>query len=443
MRSMRWPAWPCSGWPRAGGDVILSLYRAAWEPLLVLARLFAAPERLCADLPDRPQEKGGGALWLHAASLGECKGLWAFAETLWSADPHVRLVLTTNTTAGLDFLREKMVLAPNHENRGRGTGSVVRLAPLDHPRVAARLLRAHDVRALVLFEVELWPHWMLAARGTKGRSVPVFRISARVTDRARRRYAGNRFLAAALRRVLGGIAWTQAQTGDEAALLRGLGAPHVEAGGDLRGLYYLDSGESPRTHASHVPDKPRRGLAFVSMHAKELPAIVPSLREGRTDEPIRIFPRKLKELPAFRKALEPLGFALHSEQPDAPRVIVDSFGIVGPALRTARAAVVGGSFLPHNRIGGHNLWEPLLAGASIVVGRRHDNQLYLARRLADAGLLRVARNTVELSDALNAEIERPESLEARENFIANERVLLRQAAARASHTILAVLKKRD
>jgi 3-deoxy-D-manno-octulosonic-acid transferase len=440
MWPMLRPAWPCFGWPRAGDDVtpaLLWLYRAAWEPLLGVARLFAAPERLCADLPDHPQQKGGGSLWLHAASLGECKGLWAFAQTLWSADPRVRLVFTTNTTTGLDFLREKLMLAPENHERA---GNVARLAPLDHPRVAARLLRAHDIRALVLFEVELWPHWIFAARSA---GVPVFWISARVTQRARRRYAGNRFFAAALRRVLGGVVWAQAQAGEEAAQLRAWGISHVETGGDLRGLHYLDSQKPAHTRAANRPEKPRLGIAFVSLHAEELPAIVPGIAEARADEPILIFPRKMKELPAFRKALEPLGFSLHSEQPDAPRIIVDSFGLVGKALMTARVAVIGGSFPAHDRIGGHNLWEPLLADAPMVIGPRHDNQSYLARRLTDARLLRVARNTAELSGALKTDFEPLASTAARESFIANERSRLQQAAARAADMILAVLKKRD
>jgi 3-deoxy-D-manno-octulosonic-acid transferase len=426
-----------------GGAPLLAMYRAVWEPLLGIARLFAAPERLATDLPDHSGVHGAApSVWLHAASLGECKGLWAFAQTLWAANPHMHLVFTTNTVTGLAFLREALAIDP--ANREHGTA---RLAPLDHPRVAARLLRAFDVRALVLFEVELWPHWMLAARQQKGGNVPVFWISARVTERARRRYAGNRFFAAALRRVLGGITWTQAQTESEADWLRACGAPRIETGGDLRGLYYLAAAKS--AHA-HLPESSRHGVAFVSLHAEELPAIVPVLREARTDEPIHVFPRKLKELQAFRQALEPLGFTMRSEQSESTRQIVDSFGLVAKTLQTTRVAVIGGSFLPHDRIGGHNLWEPLLTGAPIVIGSHHGNQLYLVRRLENAGLLRVARNFAELSEALNAPVElmvAPEAqnkmAEARENFIASERVVLQQATERAADMILTVLKKRD
>src|SRR5690606_31150175 len=121
---------------------------------------------------------------------------------------------------------------------------------------------AHRVRALVLFEVELWPHWIAAARRA---GVPVSWISARLTPRARRRYAGNVLVAAALRRVLEDIEWIQAQTGDEEHALRRLGAARVETGGDLRGLHSLRRA-SGRLEVEARDERARRGVAFVSIH---------------------------------------------------------------------------------------------------------------------------------------------------------------------------------
>jgi 3-deoxy-D-manno-octulosonic-acid transferase len=401
----------------------LRLYRAAWEPALWIVRLCAGLEKITGivgiglwparwRLAERLDTGSAGTdahrnqktIWLHAASLGECKGLWAFAQTLRGGIPaETRILLTANTTTGLDFLRAQIA--------GDATPAdfSARLAPLDHPRIARNFLRANNVRALALFEVELWPHWIFAARRE---SVPVFWISARLTARARRRYAGNAFFAAALRRVLGGIEWIQAQTDEDAAGLRALGGQDVEVGGDLRGLYYLK--ESDRAVADKAEGL-RRGTAFVSIHAQELSALVPRIAAAHAETPIRIFPRKMEELSQFIKTLAPHGFVLHSRDsaPDAPRVIVDSFGRVAETLAHARTVVVGGSFVADDRIGGHNLWEPLLSGARVEIGPYHANQLYLAHKLA--------------------EVDNPD---AREKFIARESYVLKQGANHASERLL-------
>jgi 3-deoxy-D-manno-octulosonic-acid transferase len=201
---------------------------------------------------------------------------------------------------------------------------------------------------------------------------------------------------AAARRVLQGVAWTQAQSEGDADALRRAGCRDVDVGGDLRGLQSLGDIEGVAPHAHEE----RNGVAFVSFHVEELPALVPMLREARNESPLIVFPRKPDEFPAFRKALALLGFVSHSEDPRAPRRIVDRFGLVGEALREVRVAAIGGSFTRDDRLGGHNLWEPMLAGCRVAVGPHHENQMWLAKRLRAAGLLRVIRDAAEWKTVL-------------------------------------------
>jgi 3-deoxy-D-manno-octulosonic-acid transferase len=281
------------------------------------------------------------------------------------------------------------------------------LAPLDHPRVVRRFLRAHDVRALVLFELELWPHFAREARRA-GR--PVLWISA-LTPRW------------APRAVLENIDWTLAQTEADAARLRAAGAGDVETGADLRGLHYLEEARLEEARRAELRDAPdpkeaRAGIALVSLHADELPGILPALSRARDDIPLFVFPRKTDSLPAFRAALKPLGFEPESVNPRAARQIVDRFGLVGGTLARCRAAVIGGSFAPH---GGHNLWEPLRAGVTTVIGPWHESQRYLAEKLEAAGLLKILPAVPDL----NALHEGPDSRAACILFAEAEERLLR------------------
>jgi len=476
-------------------NLLLIAYRLAWEPVLGAARLLAVLERLAgrpltparwrlaerldarAPFGDRDAENAGGALWLHAASLGECKGLWAFAQILQAglherAKEHpdvsrTRLLLTTNTVAGLAFLRGEIARASESgaKDAARTEGALAaRLAPLDHPRLARRFLAAHGIRALVLFEVELWPHWMRAARRA---GVPTLWISARLTERARRRYAGNRLAAGALRRVLRGVELIQVQRIEEEHALRrllGTEARAVETGGDLRGLHYLSN--RPRTRdASRSGGFPapanlagtspaRRGLAFVSLHAHELTVLAPHIRKAlRTrnpPSPVYVFPRRPEEASLFLAQLASEGFVLHSRLPGARRVIVDSFGLVGDALPRARTAVIGGSFggddSPSAPIGGHNVWEPLVAGCRIIIGPHHENQKALVERLIPEGWLRVSRDgelaaDADPDDGDGAATDDERARREREEFLRAERARLQDCAQRVVKHMFQLLRE--
>jgi 3-deoxy-D-manno-octulosonic-acid transferase len=405
----------------------LALYRAAWEPALGLLRALSGAERLVGEtvLPPRwrpserltlPRLAPGPRLWLHAASLGECKGLWAFAQTLSSLP--CGFVLTANTVEARDYLRAR---AADTEAPSRWHA---RLAPPDHPRVVRRFLEACGVRGLVLFEVELWPHFI---RESRRGNIPVFWISARLTRRAARRYG---LFPAAMREILRGIDWTQTHGMREAEALENYGCDPVEVGGDLRGLAYLDAAPlEPSVDGAR--EAGREGFAFVSFHADELGALKKLV--ANTREPVYVLPRKAGEFARFASELAPLGFEPVSANPGATRQIVDAFGRTDEILARVRGAVVGGSFSDH---GGHNLWEPLAAGVPAAIGPRHESQEYLAARLDAQGLLRVVKNIpAEGVETLFPRSSAPHAPATLKNAAARERAVLRAAAEAARAAI--------
>ncbi len=364
--------------PKRSFSPLLWVYRLVWEPALALAWCLAWWEKHTRLIPARWRLRARAAapppipalhpvVWLHAASLGECKGSWALAQAL--AEAPLDFVLTATTVTGYDFLARQI------QAYAGGARFFAALAPWDHPRLVRRFLKGYRVRALLLFEMELWPHYVIAAARLQ---VPVFWVSARWTPRAER---FGRLCPGLIRSVLGRVDWVQSQTESEAARVHRRGGRRVSAGGDLRALHYLATvSESP-------PWPQRRGLAFLSLHAAELPGLLPALSALGGADPVYLFPRYLQEMPRFAAALSPLGFERLSSRPDSPRVLVDVFGQVGARLPHCHTAVVGGSFAPR---GGHNLWEPLVAGTAIWVGPHFWNQAALAQRLRAAGLLRVA-----------------------------------------------------
>ena len=406
----------------------IRLYRLAWTPALFAVQVLAVLENILDGkiwpkrwrLRERlgwrwPEPLSGKTIWLHAASLGECKGLWALAQSL--KELPTSFVLTANTTSGLEFLSQRIASLEDSQ-RWRTV-----LAPFDHPAIIRRFLARFRVQALVLFEIELWPHFISA---TRKNGKPVFWVSARLTPKAFR--TRNLFPETA-RNLLGSLNWIQTQSGEEANALRSWGCKSVSVGADLRGLYYLNSLHN--ISQSACKDWTRfLGVAFISLHQEELSTVLAAIKNIDSSIPVFVFPRKMEELRHFQKALKPLGFDLHSQNPDSPRLIVDSFGLVAEFLERCHAAVIGGSFAPY---GGHNLWEPLEVGIHIIMGPHYSNQNYLAQKLAAAGLLRIANRP------LNGEFLRKSEMDpgpACREFTASESYILQQAVEEIEKRLL-------
>jgi len=280
---------------------------------------------------------------------------------------------------------------------------------LDHPHFVQRFLDCFQIKILILFEVELWPHFILTARKNK---IPVFWVSARLTPKARHRYAK---FPGATHVVLGALTWVQAQSEEEVNTLPSWGCKSVEVGADLRGLHYLNT-SVPKKEARIWSG--RNDVGFLSLHAAELPYILSAIEFLSKDKSLFVFPRKMKELIHFQKALEPLGFTLHSQHPENRLLIVDSFGKVTEFLEHCHTVVIGGSFAPY---GGHNLWEPLAAGVSMVIGPHHWNQDYLARKLGTMGLIHIFNTPLNVEFLRKPEADRHP---ATRNFIESEKALL-------------------
>jgi 3-deoxy-D-manno-octulosonic-acid transferase len=112
--------------------------------------------------------KPGGAIWVHAVSVGEVYVAGQFMRALRAADPTLRFVLSTTSSTGWREA-EKVV----------GAQDAVIYNPLDFPGSVRRALNTIRPRAFVLVETELWPNWIrLCAR----RRIPLCLVNGRISD---------------------------------------------------------------------------------------------------------------------------------------------------------------------------------------------------------------------------------------------------------------------
>lgn len=261
------------------------------------------------------------AVWLHAASLGETKGLLRLAETL----PPARVVLTATTRSGLERLRTLRPDLPSF------------LLPWDHPVPLARFLERRRVRAAVFLEAEAWP-WTLSVLASTSR--PAAFAALRCAPASRRRWL--RFRRAFPGLLGTTVAWTDGPA--EHAL--DLGFREVRSGASLKW-----AGVTPPIPTRIHPGR----TSAISLHARDLPALRRLVR-SRPGDAWLWFPRRLALVPVLRLLARTLGLetVADTEEPGPGQVwIAPRFGLVARRLPGCQAAWVSP---------GHDREEPLRLG---------------------------------------------------------------------------------
>ena len=329
----------------------------------------------------RDTPPGQPVLWVHAVSVGEVRASAALVRALAAAHPGHDLLVTCMTAAGREALDELH-------------GDSVRIAwlPYDYPGAVHRFLRRYRPRLALLVETEIWPN-LIAACGEHG--VPVLLANARMSEKSAlgyRRWWGLAHPAIAALTVV------CAQSEDDAARLRALGARRIEVTGNVK----FDS----------APDEAKRseGKSWRARLARPV-LLLASTREGEEkmlleampawDEKLLVLlvprhPRRFDEVSAF---LAKDGFPVprRSRNPmpaSNERVhLGDTMGEMDFYYAAADVAVIGGSFAP---LGGQNMIEACAAAVPVVFGPSMFNFSEASRLALEAGA------AVQAADAAGA-----------------------------------------
>lgn len=379
---------------------LLALAGAVPGALLLVARPRARVglgERLGA--PFRESALEPGALWVHAASVGEVLAASRLLDRLGRAGR--ALCATSQTPAGRQVLRRTRPDIPSA------------LAPLDHPWCVASALDRVAPGALVMVENELWPFWLRAAAE---RGVPVISVSARLSERSLARW--QRFGALA-RSTVGHLSAVGARTEADAERFVRLGvdAGRVRVTGDLK-LEPLETDAPADDLLALLGTGPF--VVAASTHEGEERAVLEAFARAEaagSRGALVLAPRHAERFDAVASAVSAAGrrlcrrSAAGAEPLRAGEVmLLDSLGELPGIFHRACLAFVGGSLVPR---GGHNLVEPLQAGCPAVLGPHADNVRHVLDLLAPSGAVGRVTDAVALGDAFAAALADPEAARRR------------------------------
>ncbi|WP_298428734.1 3-deoxy-D-manno-octulosonic acid transferase [Rhodoblastus sp.] len=350
--------------------VLLPVYRAAATGLAPLSGVFLwrrgrkgkedltriGERRGLAGMP-RP---GGRLAWLHGASVGEGLALLPLVARLTAKGFHV--LVTTGTVTSARILAERLPEGATHQ-----------FAPLDAPAFIARFLDHWRPDLFILAESEIWPNTICAVHA---RNIPITLVNARLSPRS---FARWRRFPGFISTLLGKIDLCLAQSQDDAARLLQLGAPRVDAIGNLK--YDVDAPPADPARldelAHQIGPRPiwiaasthpgEEALAFQAHNA--LSARFPNLLTVLAPR----HPHRGPEI-AAQAASAGLEAALRSRgepiRPSTHVYIGDTIGELGLFYRLSSVIFMGKSLAGH---GGQNPIEPAKLGSAILHGPRIGN----------------------------------------------------------------------
>jgi 3-deoxy-D-manno-octulosonic-acid transferase len=364
-------------------DLISSLYNFLYSVALGVAMLVTLPYWLyqmarhgkyrkgCAErigrVPVRLKLLGERepVIWVHAVSVGEVLAVAGLVEELQRRFPQYRFFISTTTDTGQALARKRF-----------GDANVFYF-PMDFAFAIRPYLRALQPQIVVVVETEFWPNFMRLVHASDARLAVV---NARISDRSWPNY---RRFHGLLRRLLANVDLFLAQTEEDAARLKDIGAPpeRVRVTGNLKF-------DIPAPAAPAIVESLRRAIAGTgsgpvlvcgSTVDGEEPLLLKAFENWRVQYPRAVMilaPRHPERFAVVAALLEQMSISFYRRslwngEPLAGGVfLLDTIGELAASYALADVAFVGGSLVPR---GGHNIIEPAQHGVATVVGNHTEN----------------------------------------------------------------------
>lgn len=345
-------------------------------------------------LPERLGFTGSFAeppLWLHAVSVGEVQAAAALVRVLLKKFPQRPLLITTSTPTGAQRVQALFGASVRHA-----------YLPYDLPGAVRRFLDRVRPSLAIVMEREIWPNLF---RECERRRIPVLLASARISEQSAIRHGK---FAGLFREALATNVTVAAQTEQDAARFRAIGARNVQVTGNVK--FDLEVPQSARQAGEALRAAQFAGrLVWVagSTHEGEEDQLLAAHRlvlAQRPDALLILVPRHPNRFDAVRSWLKSkqVAFAARSrgEAVTAATTVLfaDTLGELMTFYAAADIAFVGGSLIV--TVGGHNLLEPAVLERPILVGPHNANAPDIAQLLLDRGAARQVASAEQLAAAI-------------------------------------------
>ena len=371
-----------------------------------------------ASLP-RPTNTTGPLIWFHAASVGESLSVLTLITRMGERLPMAEFLITSGTATSADLIAKRLPPRTRHQ-----------LAPLDATGPLARFYAHWRPHAGVFVESELWPLMLVDGQAA---GVRLALLNARLSDKSVRgwqkrpetaRYLLDRFT----------LMLTQNQKTADDLLTMGADPARVQVGSNLKSTSAALPVDANTLRQIQTDLAGRPVWVASSTHPGEEAVVLAAHRALLARFPslcLLLIPRHPTRGNEVAELITKAGFtqarrsASETLTADTQVYLADTLGETGTWYALAPIVFLGGSLEP---IGGHNPFEPALAGGAIITGPHVTNfaETYTPL-IASGGALKVA-DAGQLARAVTLWLEDDGALEtaraAAGGFVASQRAAL-------------------
>lgn len=301
----------------------------------------------------------GFLVWFHAASVGESQALLTPLHQILAQVPDLHVLVTTTTRTSAELLSQQLPERAMHQ-----------FSPVDTEKATRAFLRHWQPDLAIWTESEIWPRLMIE---TAAQRIPMHLINARVSPKTAERW---RSYAKPLSYLLDRFATIATQDEATRNLITDLGIDdtRVTVTGSTK------SQAAPLPHDPETLSKLRDVVGArncwlaASTHPGEEEYALAAHQEMLQSNPdalLILVPRHPERAEEVRGMITGAGLSCaqrsqHEALTDATQVyLADTMGEMGLWYRLAPISFVGGSLVP---IGGHNPYEPIALGSSVISG---------------------------------------------------------------------------
>ncbi len=301
--------------------------------------------------------KSGGAVWFHAASVGEVLASAALIEKIRLRWPDKRLIVSTFTATGNKAAIQKLKV------------DAVIFLPLDLAPIVKRLLLNIKPSALILMETELWPS-LITEAASIGTSVIV--VNGRISDSSFGKY---KILRPLIRGTLGrlSLVLTQSSIDSERLAELGVDSARLQETGNIKFDMSIDNSKisflEEWGHPIFIAGSTRDGEEPYILNAYL------KLRETHPALKLLLAPRHIERAGDIARMMDEKGL-VYSRRSDEKRgaesqvILLDTLGELSSCYKYGDIVFIGGSLVP---MGGQNMLEPALQGKPVLFGPHVEN----------------------------------------------------------------------
>ncbi|MFB9213629.1 lipid IV(A) 3-deoxy-D-manno-octulosonic acid transferase [Vibrio sinaloensis] len=334
-------------------------------------------------------------IWLHAVSVGEVIAAVPLIKAIKEKNPQQVILVTTTTSTGAAQV-EKLADLVEH-----------RYMPIDFSFAVKRFLKTVKPSQMLIMETELWPNTLSTVAKY---DIPITVINARLSHKSYSNYKKVRPLFDLLSKHITHIC-CQNRDDAERFINLGISDDRVSITGSIK--FDITVSEQTRRAGSELRDllgRDRPIWIAASTHKGEDEQVIAahnSVLQSHPDSLLILVPRhperfedvlllcQNKEMKTVRRTSQ------QSVDMSTHIYLADTMGELLTLCSAADICFMGGS-LAGEKVGGHNVLEPIALGIPTITGPSYYNFLDIVTGLKKQNAIRIADDAKMLANILQA-----------------------------------------